>query len=174
MAKGTGLIMAKTGVKSVTGRLAIAAVVVPLALGGCTSIKDTRGYIVDQALTTSIQPGIDNKQSVEGTLGHPSFASEFGAPVWYYVSTTSEQRIFGQPKIAKHQVMKVAFDSAGTVSTVETTGKEAVVDINPDGDKTPTLGRDRSFFEDLFGNIGAVGAPGAGPAGSPGGGPNGT
>ena len=27
---------------------------------------------------------------------------------------------------------------------------------------TPTLGRERSFLEDLFGNIGAVGAPGVG------------
>jgi len=26
--------------------------------------------------------------------------------------------------------------------------------------KTPTLGRKRSFFEELFGNIGTVGAPG--------------
>ena len=34
--------------------------------------------------------------------------------------------------------------------------------ISPEGDKTPTLGRERSFFEDIFGNIGAVGAPGAG------------
>jgi hypothetical protein len=34
--------------------------------------------------------------------------------------------------------------------------------ISPNGDSTPTLGRHRSFFEDIFGNIGAVGAPGVG------------
>ena len=38
-------------------------------------------------------------------------------------------------------------------------GMEQVVQIDPDGDKTPTLGRERSFLEDLFGNIGTVGAP---------------
>ena len=40
-----------------------------------------------------------------------------------------------------------------------------------------TLGRERTFFEDLFGNIGAVGAAGmggAGGGGGPGGGPNGS
>ncbi len=42
------------------------------------------------------------------------------------------------------------------------TGLELVSKISPNGDKTPTLGRHRSFFEDIFGNIGAVGAPGAG------------
>jgi hypothetical protein len=46
-----------------------------------------------------------------------------------------------------------------------------VVYLDPNGDKTPTLGRERGFLEDLFGNIGQVG--GAGLGGAPGGGPNG-
>ena len=45
----------------------------------------------------------------------------------------------------------------------------------PTATETPTLGRERSFLEDLFGNIGAVGAPGTG-GGAPAaaGGPNGS
>ena len=148
-------------------KLALAACVALPLLSGCTSITDRRGYIADTALTEAITPGLDNRQSVQGTLGQPSFASQFGDPVWYYVSSTSEQRIFGQPEIEEHRVIKVAFDSAGNVSSVTNAGKEDVRDINPDGDKTPTLGRDRSFLEDLFGNIGAVGAAGAQGAGGP-------
>jgi hypothetical protein len=41
-------------------------------------------------------------------------------------------------------------------------GMEQVVRISPEGDETPTLGRERSFLEDLFGNIGQVGAAGMG------------
>ena len=37
---------------------------------------------------------------------------------------------------------------------------EQVARINPEGDKTPTLGKDRSFLEDLFGNVGRVGGVG--------------
>ena len=33
---------------------------------------------------------------------------------------------------------------------------------SPEGDKTPTLGRERGFFSELFGNIGRVGAVGQG------------
>ena len=40
--------------------------------------------------------------------------------------------------------------------------------ISPDGDETPTLGRERTFLQDLFGNIGQVGAAGAGAPGGPG------
>ena len=148
-------------------RLALAALVVPMLASGCTSIMDRRGYVVDQALTGAITPGLDNQRSVEGTLGQPTFASQFGDPVWYYVSSTTEQRIFGQPEIEKHDVLKIAFDSAGNVASVTHGGIDDVRDINPDGDKTPTLGRERSFLEDLFGNIGAVGAAGAGTAGGP-------
>ena len=38
------------------------------------------------------------------------------------------------------------------------TGKELVASINPASGKTPTLGRTRSFFDELFGNIGTVGS----------------
>ena len=140
-----------------------------LAASGCASIKESRGFIVDQTLTSSIQPGIDNRQSVQGTLGHPSFESQFGQPTWYYVSSRTTRRPFVTPKIAEHQVLAVRFDPAGNVAAVERSGLDKVVYLSPDGDRTATVGRERSFFEDLFGNIGAVGAPGpGGPAGNTG------
>ena len=145
-----------------------ALLAVTLAVGGCASIKENRGFIVDQALTSSVQPGIDNRQSVQGTLGNPSFESQFGAPTWYYVSSQTARRPFVNPRIADHQVLAVRFDAAGNVAAVERTGIEKVAYLSPDGDQTPTLGRERSFFEDLFGNIGAVGAPGAQAPGGPG------
>ncbi|GGD87481.1 SmpA/OmlA family lipoprotein [Tsuneonella deserti] len=133
-----------------------------LAAGGCASITENRGFIVDRTLTSSIQPGIDNKQSVQGTLGHPSFESQFGPPTWYYVSSVTHRKPFVKPRIAQHQVLAVRFDPAGNVASVETSGVDKVVYLSPDGDETPTVGRERGFFEDLFGNIGAVGAPGTG------------
>ena len=141
------------------------------ATAGCASIRDHRGYFADPALIAGIQPGVDNRQSVERTLGRPTFTSQFGTPSWYYVAVNTAQAPFGRPKTTEQSILKVNFDAAGNVSAVNLTGKERVVDLDPDGDKTPTLGRERGFFEDLFGNIGAVGA-GAGSA-PQGGGPNG-
>ncbi|WP_394730769.1 outer membrane protein assembly factor BamE [Altererythrobacter sp. GH1-8] len=138
------------------------------ALAGCSSIRESRGYVVDNVLLTSVQPEIDNKQSVEGTLGRPTFTSQFGEPTWYYVSSVTGRKPFVRPRIRTHSVLAVQFDEAGNVKSVERSGMEQVVDLRPDGDETPTLGRERGFLEDLFGNIGTVGAPGAG-AGGPGG-----
>ena len=142
-------------------------------LGACNSIKDHRGYIVDQPLVDSVQPGIDNRQSVERTLGRPTFESAFGRKDWYYVSSNTRQAAFTRPKINEQLVLRISFDEAGNVAAVERSGMEKVVVLNPDGDKTPTLGRERTFLEDLFGNICTVGTGAGGAAGGKGG-PNGS
>ncbi len=157
-------------------RLALmAGVTLGLAVlaGGCTSIRNHRGYIVDQALLDAIQPGIDNRASVERTLGRPTFISQFGNKDWYYVSQDTKTPAFRRPRTESQTVLRVSFDPVGNVIAVDRKGMEQVARIDPEGDKTPTLGRDRSFLEDLFGNVGAVGAGGPGPVGS-GPGPNGS
>jgi len=163
----------QTGRHKLRGAGALMALAV--LVGGCASIRDHRGYLVDNALIDSVQPGIDNKLSVERALGRPTFASQFGTPVWYYVSTDTKQAPSLRPKPVAQTILKVTFDNAGNVATVEKAGMEQVASIDPDGHKTPTLGRNRSFFEDLFGNIGAVGAVPGATGGSGGGtGPNGS
>lgn len=140
-----------------------------LALGACTSIRETRGYVVDQVLLQSVQPGIDNQRSVEGTLGRPTFTSQYGEPTWFYVSSVTGRKPFVRPRIRNHTVLAVKFDEAGNVASIDRTGIDEVVFLQPDGDKTPTLGRERGFLEDLFGNIGQIGGGGAPGGPGPGG-----
>ncbi len=129
---------------------------------GCSSIRTHRGYITDPVLIGSVQPGVDNRVSVERTLGQPTFTSQFGQPVWYYIGSNTAQAPFTDPRIVDHTVLAVTFDEAGNVATARQTGVDQVVRLSPDGAATPTLGKDRSFLEDLFGNIGQVGAAGMG------------
>lgn len=145
------------------------ALAIALAAGGCTSIRENRGYVTDQALTNAVQPGIDNQRSVEATLGRPTFTSQYGNPTWYYVSSITGRKPFVRAKIVQHSVLAIRFDPAGNVISADRSGLDQVAYLSPEGDTTPTLGRERGFFEDLFGNIGQVGA-GGGPGGGPGGG----
>lgn len=155
-------------------RMAVLGTGLVLALGACSSIKDHRGYIVDQALLDSVQPGIDNQESVERTLGRPTFVSEFGRKDWYYVSQNTRQAAFNRPRANEQLILRIRFDDKGNVLAIDKAGLEKVVQLDPDGKKTPTLGKDRSFIEDLFGNIGTVGTGARGPGGGAGGGPNGS
>lgn len=143
------------------------AISVTATLAGCTRDRGYQGYIADRTLTAAIQPGVDNKQSVEATLGQPTFTGEFTPNEWYYVSRVTRQYGFAQPSPVEQTIVHVTFGADDVVAAVDTKGLEQVVRLSPDGDRTPTLGRDRSLFEDLFGNIGTVGAPG-GPGGTAG------
>jgi outer membrane protein assembly factor BamE (lipoprotein component of BamABCDE complex) len=144
-------------------------------VGGCASIRNHRGYIVDKALIDAVQPGIDNRQSVERTLGRPSFISQFGNKDWYYISQDTKTRPFQRPKTNDQTVLRVAFDGTGNVAAVDRMGMEKVARIDPENDKTPTLGRERSLLEDLLGNVGSVGQGGMGGGAAPAGpGPNGS
>lgn len=153
--------------------LVIGALALTLGASGCARIRTHQGYQVDKLLVDSVQPGIDNRASVEATLGRPTFAAQFGQQDWYYVSRDMRQLAFASPKPVEQTVLRVRFDTAGNVVAVDRTGLDQVARVSPSGDKTPTLGRNRSLFDEIFGNIGAVGAGGA-MGGASGPGPNGT
>ncbi len=139
----------------------LTALIAAVALAsGCTRLRSHQGYIGDQTLLSAIQPGVDNKESVQASLGRPTFVGQFDQNDWYYYSRDTKQLAFSQPKADSQYVLKVRFDGAGNVASVTQTGKELIARISPEGDKTPTLGRNTSFFEEIFGNIGAVGAGG--------------
>ena len=135
--------------------LAAAALV---AVAGCSTIRQNQGYIVDAPLLASVQPGVDNKNSVEKTLGRPTFAAEFDNNEWYYVSRNTRQIAFLQPKATSQAITEISFDAKGNVAKVETRGLEQVANVHPVGDKTPTLGRSQSLLEDIFGGVGALGS----------------
>lgn len=127
---------------------------------GCTRLRGHQGYIGDQTLLSSVKPGVDNKESVQASLGRPTFIGQFDQNDWYYYARDTRQLAFALPTATEQYVLKVRFDQAGNVASVTQTGKELISKISPEGDETPTLGRNTSFFEEIFGNIGSVGAGG--------------
>jgi outer membrane protein assembly factor BamE (lipoprotein component of BamABCDE complex) len=131
-----------------------------MLVAGCASTRFHKGAVLDPQLVSTIQPGVDNKASVEKLLGHPSFTGEFTPNDWYYVSRETNQVAFRNPRVKKQTVLLVRFDQGGNVASLQQTGKELVLGFNPSGRETPTLGRKKSFLDELFGNIGAVGSGG--------------
>ena len=132
-----------------------------IALAGCATFNSHKGAVIDTQLAASIQPGIDNKASVQKLLGTPTLAGQFTQNDWYYVSRDQVQLALRDPHISRHKVLHVQFDQAGNVTSVGMTGRELVMNLTPSRRQTPTLGRKRSFFEELFGNIGTVNQAGS-------------
>jgi len=142
-------------------RIAIAATMAT-AVAGCSTTHFHKGAVIDLQLASSIQAGVDNKASVEKLLGRPTFTGQFTPNEWYYVSRDTNQVAFRNPRPVRQTVLHVSFDPKGNVTGVNRTGKELVMNVNPTHRSTPTLGRKKSFFDELFGNIGQVGAGGLG------------
>lgn len=143
-------------------RALLAVALGAMLCAGCTRIVDHQGYLVDEPLITAIQPGVDNRDSVTGTLGRPTFVGQFDQRDWYYVSRNTRQLAFNMPRPSEQMVLHIRFDANGNVESVNRTGLELVANIDPSNDRTPTLGSHRSLLQELFGNIGAVGQGGRG------------
>lgn len=155
------------------GSFAVVALAALLA-SGCAANRAHKGAVIDPQLAAAIQPGVDNKDSVQKVLGTPTIAGTFTPNDWYYVSRDVTQIAFRNPRATRQTTLLVRFDPAGNVLSTQETGKELVLGVHPLHRSTPTLGRHRSFFQELFSNIGSVGAGGAGSGGDtngPGGGP---
>lgn len=151
--------------------LALAVALAGVSLGGCTTLKGHNGYVIDADLVNSVQPRVDNKASVEKVLGKPTFTGQFNDNEWFYLSRETRYLGYTNPVGRSQATIRIAFDDKGTVTSISRTGLELASNVRPYGKVTPTLGRKQSFFQQLFGNIGTVGAgiPGGG-AGGPGGG----
>lgn len=152
-------------------------VAIVLALGiastACSNSRSVRGYIFDAELANAITAGVDNRQSVESTLGTPTIRATFSNDVWYYVSTTVKVRPVFWPEAKQHRVLAVGFNESGVVEKIENFDLSHMRDINPAGGKTETRGRNIGFFQQIFGSLGRFG--GQAPVGAQGGnGPNGS
>jgi len=130
-------------------------------VAGCATTRAHKGVVLDQQLVSTIQPGVDNKASVEKLLGRPSFVGQFTPNDWYYFSRDTNQVAFRNPRVSKQTVLHVRFDQGGNVTGLEHSGKELVLGLDPSRRYTLTLGRKKSFLDELFSNIGNVGGAGA-------------
>jgi len=129
-------------------------------LAGCMGIRDHRGAVIDKELASAIQVGVDNKDSVAKSLGRPSFVGQFNPNDWYYVSRDTKTVPLRGPGVTDQTILHVRFDQAGNVVRVDRSGKEYIASIDPTKARTPTLGRQRGFFDELFGNISSISQPG--------------
>lgn len=153
--------------KSVRQSTAVALLaVVAIGASACAPLRSHQGYVVDPDLVNSVQAGTDTRQSVLAVLGKPSFTSEFNQGDWYYISRDARNFAYNNPRVRDQLTLRISFDERGVVTAVRRSGAEQVAAINPSNKTTPTLGKKRSFFDELFGNIGTVGAIGGGQGGN--------
>ncbi|MCP5433472.1 MAG: outer membrane protein assembly factor BamE [Alphaproteobacteria bacterium] len=130
-------------------------------LAACAPTVDHRGYVPDQKTVDAIKIGEDTKQTIAGRLGTPSASGTFDGDVWYYISSREERFAFFAPEVTEREIVAVQFDTENKVASIN---RYSVADghvVDYVSRKTPTRGRELTFLEQMFGNIGKLPAPGA-------------
>jgi outer membrane protein assembly factor BamE (lipoprotein component of BamABCDE complex) len=137
---------------------ALAPILLAAGLGGCAPTYVNHGFMPQIADLETVEPGTDTRGSVLRKLGQPSTLASFDQDTWFYIASRSEKFAFYAPQVVERTVVAVRFDETGLVSDVARYGLEdgEVVALIPD--TTPTYGRELTFLQQVFGNIGNVDA----------------
>lgn len=149
-----------------------AALAAALLLGGCSWLPDMpplpgtdmfdtprslRGNLIEDDQLQQVVVGVSSRNDVLALLGSPSATGTFDDSEWFYIGGVTRQRPGRLLGIEEQRVVILRFDQRGTLREISRLGLEDGRDIVAVGRITPTPGNDRSFLQQLFGNIGRVG-----------------
>ena len=130
-----------------------------LMCAACSPTVVNRGNQVDPERLAMIKVGSSTREEVITKLGSPTQRATFDENTWYYIGRQTKQYSFLDPSVTEQEIVTIHFDDHGVVKGIDKLGKEAIADITPSPDATPTYGRDTSWLQDLFGNVGHAGIP---------------
>jgi outer membrane protein assembly factor BamE (lipoprotein component of BamABCDE complex) len=135
-------------------RFASAIVGLTVGLSACAPMVDQRGYVPDPEKLSTLRAGIDNKLSVTSRLGSPSSMATFDASTWYYISSEQAQFAFFKARTTKREIVQIHFDIDNLVDEVTYYDLADGQQINFVERETPTRGKELTFLEQIFGNVG--------------------
>ena len=129
-----------------------------LALAACEPVIATHGYAPPEERLSDILPGVDTAGTVAAAVGRPSTGGVIRDDAWYYVASRVETLGWNAPEVTERRVVVVRFDADGVVTGIDRFGLEDGRVINLVTRTTPTFGRELSALQQIFGNLGNVGA----------------
>lgn len=155
------------------GLRTVAVIGAVIGLAACEPTYTNHGFAPQLAQLDEIQAGADTRGSVLRKLGRPSSIGTFDSESWYYDASRVERFAFYAPEVIDRKVVAIRFDERGLVTNVARYGIEDGQVIDLITRRTPTYGREVTVLQQLFGNLGRVGADtvfqGTRPGGRPGG-----
>ncbi len=124
----------------------------------CSPIVENRGYVFDEKLLDQIKVNETISNDVIDILGSPSTTSAIDASTWYYIYSKAETVAFYHPTVTDRRVLAVSFDDDNKVNNLKYYGLEEGKIISYVDRTTPTRGRELTVLQQLFGNLGRLGA----------------
>lgn len=125
-----------------------------LAGCGATKLRDSHGYVPDDALLSEVVVGLDTKITVDRILGQPGSEGIIDDRGWYYVQSDYERFLWREPVEVDREVVAVSFTEAGVVENIERFGLEQGRVVRLSRRVTTSNTRGIGFLRQLFSNLG--------------------
>jgi len=128
-------------------------------LAGCGTTTLKHGQSYSQSELMQVQPGM-SQDEVRMALGSPATTSTVNSgAAYYYISSTSKQTAFLDPKEVDRKVVAVYFTSVGSVERIAQYGMKDGKVFDFISRKTPSATKsDSGIVQMLFRNLGRRGS----------------
>lgn len=135
-----------------------------LALVSCAPVVHRHGYVFDDVDTSLFKRNETTLADVTALLGTPTITSTIDKRAVYYISSRIEAYTFYKPVETDRHVLALFFDDTQKLTDYAEYGLKDGNIIAFVERETETSGRELSFLEQIFGNLGRFDSgPAAGP-----------
>jgi outer membrane protein assembly factor BamE (lipoprotein component of BamABCDE complex) len=137
----------------------IGALALPLAVAGCESIVDQRGFAATPGSVEKLEIDTQSREDVVRLIGSPSAVATFNPNVWYYISQKQEYYAFFKPVMLEQRVLQLNFNDSGRLTALKNYDLADGKDIAMVSRITPTAGKEITVLEQIMGNVGRFSGP---------------
>ncbi|MEM1430226.1 MAG: outer membrane protein assembly factor BamE [Pseudomonadota bacterium] len=137
-------------------RLAVLIPALALCLAACSPMVRNHGYVPTDADLAEIVVGIDDRTSVEDTVGTPSAAGFLNDDGYFYVAQSVRQTGWREPEVISREIVAISFDDSGTVRNIERFGLEDGNVVALSRRVTDSSVQGVGFLRQLVGNVGRI------------------
>ncbi|MGB0498095.1 MAG: outer membrane protein assembly factor BamE [Rubricella sp.] len=134
------------------GRISV-IVLLAGALGACTALYDTHGYVPPEAQLEQIQIGLDTRQDVVAKVGQPVDTGLIEEDTWYYVRSVIRRESYRAPEVVEREIVAIRFDEFGTVAEIARGDLQDGREIAFESETTPTYGSRVGLLQQIAGNV---------------------
>lgn len=137
----------------------IGALALPLAVAGCESFVDQRGFAATPGSVEKLEIDTQSREDVIRLIGSPSTVATFNPNVWYYIAQKQEYYAFFKPTMLEQNVMQLSFNESGRLTAIKKYDLSDGKDITMVSRITPTAGKEITVLEQIMGNVGRFSGP---------------
>ncbi len=127
-----------------------------ISVTSCSQIEK-RGYSFELSDYQLLKEKINNKNDALNFMGYPSFISEADQKeFWVYYSEDVKKLLFFKPNILDRKIITIAFDNKNIVEKIKSYDLADQNSIQFNENYTEVASQKKSWWSQLFGNIGQV------------------